>query len=629
MTNFVQNVETHFERLWITMRIQKSIITALFLIFFLSGCGNILAADITPPPSSVQPAPVSPEPATPVAIVLPLVMPDIQNGAAIFSDKCAPCHGDAGMGDGPQSTQLPNPVAPLGDYKIAETIKPIDWYRTITLGNFEKFMPAFQSLSDRDRWDVTAYALTLSLSRDMVDQGEKVFTTNCVECHTQEKLPLQNASAMAEKSLDDIQTIIVSGIGSQMHSFEDVLSKEEVASVASYVRFIGLSSNQKVLKEDNLPSDTENETPQNAQNSKEFTSFSIKGKLVNLESVPQNLVVALAVYDGMQMIDQLESPVSNDGTFEFTDLENAPSRIYQASIVIDGIQQNSEVIHNPEIDTNGNVALSIVIKKMSSDTSALFAERMHVFFDFLDSGTIQIVEMFVIQNPTDVVIVPKDESSPLVKFVLPPEAQNLQFERGILGREFIQTDNGFGTMQAIDANSSSQILFGYELPYSKSLNLDFQLPLPVNASIFMVPSNSVKFESGQLTYTGERDVQGMKIQTYSGNAMEALSSISVSLSGKIKENKADSQNNNTTSIIIGSVGLLLAIGFAIFYFKGKLGKNKEISEIETNEEDLESLLDAVIALDDAFQSGEIPEIAYLNRRNELTALIKSKQNSEE
>jgi hypothetical protein len=48
----------------------------------------------------------------------------------------------------------------------------------------------------------------------------------------------------------------------------------------------------------------------------------------------------------------------------------------------------------------------------------------------------------------------------------------------------------------------------------------------------------------------------------------------------------------------------------------------------SEEEDLESLLDAVIALDDAFQSGEIPESAYYNRRNELTKLIKMKQDTE-
>jgi hypothetical protein len=182
---------------------------------------------------------------------------------------------------------------------------------------------------------------------------------------------------------------------------------------------------------------------------------------------------------------------------------------------------------------------------------------------------------------------------------------------------------------SINANSSTQILFAYELPYDKSLDLSIQLPLPVNASIFMLPADTVDFESPQLTFTGERDVQGMQIQTYAGDVMDANSTINVSLSGKIKLKVSLVQSGNTTSIIIGSATFLLALVFAVVYFRGKVKANKEQDNVVYHEDDLDSLLDAVIALDDAFQSGDIPEEAYLNRRNELTKLIKQRQESEE
>jgi hypothetical protein len=253
---------------------------------------------------------------------------------------------------------------------------------------------------------------------------------------------------------------------------------------------------------------------------------------------------------------------------------------------------------------------------------------MHVFFDFIAENTIQVVEMYVIQNPTDTVIVPLDNATPVVRFKLPEAAQNLQFEGGLLGREFIQLEDGFGSMQSFGANSSVQILFAYELPYEKSLDLDIQLPLLVNASIFMLPSDTVKFSSDQLVFSGERDIQGMKIQTYSGGVMEAESSIKMSLSGKVKDNVSIVQSGNTTSLIIGGSVLLIAIFGAVFYLRKKMKENEVVEEMVSEEEDLESLLDAVIALDDAFQSGEIPESAYYNRRNELTKLIKMKQDTE-
>ncbi len=610
------------------MRHIKFFLLVFISVIFLTGCSISLAEDITPPPSVAQPSPITNQTSTPVSVVLPMMEPDIQNGETLYAEKCAPCHGVTGMGDGAQSDQLPNAVPALGNLSIARDAKPIDWYSMVTVGNIENFMPGFQSLSDRERWDVTAYALSLSLSEDMIVRGEEIFSENCVECHTSENLPLQNASAMAERSLSDIQSVILSGIDTEMHSFQDVLSADDSLAVASYVRYLGFTPNQNPTSDVTVEENTDNSTT-NEQSTTEFTEFSITGQLENLDIIPENLMVVLSAYDGMDMVYQLEAPVSETGSYEFDNLENVSGRIYQASVVIDDIQHISDVLHEPVIDSNGIAQLPISISKTSFDSSVLYAERMHVFFDFLDESTIQIVEMFVIQNPSDSVIIARDSFTPVISFNLPAEAQNLQFDSGVLGEDYIQTDNGFGSMFSINANSSTQILFAYELPYSKSLDLAIQLPMPVNASIFMLPADTVNFESSQLTFTGQRDVQGMQIQTYAGDVMDANSTINVNLNGKVKQNVSLIQSGNTTSIIIGTAAFLLALVFAVVYFRGKVKTNRNEDNLDDHEDDLDSLLDAVIALDDAFQSGEIPEEAYLNRRNELTRLIKQQQDSEE
>ncbi len=601
---------------------------AFIFLGFLSGCSVSLAADVTPPPNLVQqdPMPISPTKAP--SIVLPMMEPDIVNGEMIYKQKCVACHGETGMGDGVQSNQLPNPVTPIGDIKIAINAKPIDWYKVVTIGNFERFMPGFQSLSDRERWDVTAYALTLSLSEDLINNGEVIFSGNCVECHTNENLPLQSASAMAEKSLADILSVITTGIDAEMHSFSDILSEDDQLAVASYVRYLGFTENN-VVGEEFGSENAETINPLEEESAPvDQTKFSIIGELVNLETNAEDLTVTLSGYDGMEMVFQIETPVTEIGTFKFEDLDNVSGRIYQASLVVDGIQHTSDVLHDPVMDAEGNVDLPIVIKKTSVDSSALYAERMHVFFDFIAENTIQVVEMYVIQNPTDTVIVPLDDQTPVVRFNLPEGAQNLQFEGGLLGREFIQLEDGFGSIQSVGANSSIQVLFAFELPYEKSLDLEIKLPLLVNASIFMLPSDTVKFSSDQLVFSGERDIQGMNIQTYSGGVMDAQRSIKMNLSGKVKDNVSIVQSGNTTSLIIGGSVLLIAIFSAVFYLRKKMKVDEIVDDFEADEEDLESLLDAVIALDDAFQSGEIPENAYYNRRNELTKLIKIKQSSE-
>jgi mono/diheme cytochrome c family protein len=608
------------------MRKIRKLIFGIFLIVILSGCSVSLAADVTPPPNLVRQEPVQPQPAPSVSIVLPMIEPDVQNGALIYAEKCSPCHGETGMGDGVQSNQLPNPVTPIGNFNIAKDIKPIDWYRVITIGNIERFMPGFQSLSDRERWDVTAYALSLSLSDDLINRGEIVFSENCVECHTPENLPLQKASAMAEKSITDILNTVENGIETEMHDFSESLSTEEKLAVSSYVRYLGFSE-----KTNNSQSDEIDINPTKPEANPESnvipTTFSIIGELTNLELLPENTIVTLSGYDGMEMAFQIESPVLENGSYSFQNLENVSGRVYQASLLIDGVQHTSDVLHDPVIDNQGNVQLPIEIKKVSIDPSDLYAERMHVFFDFLTEDTLQIVEMYVIQNPTDSVIIPKDELSPVILFSLPAGAQNLQFEQGVMGRDYVQLENGFGSLQTFGANSSVQILFAYELPYTKSLDLDIQLPLQVNASIFMLPANLVKFSSDQLEFSGERDIQGMKIQTYSGGVMTAESAINVKLTGKIKETTSVIQEGNLISIVVGSSFLVLAVAFSFYFLRNKMKSDVESSDFDPDEEDLENLLDAVIALDDAYKSGEIPTDAYNNRRNELTKIIKIKQNS--
>ncbi len=602
---------------------------AFIFLGFLSGCSVSLAADVTPPPNLAQPEPKPISPSAVPTVVLPMMEPDILNGAAIYEQKCIACHGETGKGDGVQSSQLPNPVTPLGDINVARDAKPFDWYKVITVGNFERFMPAFQSLSDRERWDVTAYALTLSLSEKSIEDGEVIFSDSCIECHTDKNLPLDSASAMAEKSLSDILQVISSGLGDQMPAFSDTLSEDDQLAVASYVRYLSFSKNNQSDEESQTEMSGDVGSVEDGSNPVVVNDFSIIGTITNLETIPNDVSVTLTGYDGMDMVFQMDSPVENDGTYKFQGLENVSGRIYQVSTVIDGIQHTSEVLHEPVVDDKGNAELPIVIAKTSVDSSALYAERMHVFFDFVAENTIQIVEMYVIQNPTDTVIIPKDEETPVIRFNLPQGAQNLQFEGGMIGREFIELENGFGAMLSFGANASNQILFAYELPYEKSLDLNLELPMLVNASIFMLPSDVVKFSSEQLTFSGQRDIQGMNIQTYSGGAMEAGSSINMSLSGKVKDNVAIVQSGDTTSLIIGGSGLLIAILLAIFYFRKKLKSPDVFDEGDEREEDLESLVDAVIALDDAFQSGEIPEAAYYNRRNELTNLIKLKQNPED
>ena len=136
----------------------------------IGGCS--LAGDVTPPPAlaTVQMAAPAEAP-TLEPITPPNTAPDIEAGALIYADKCAACHGPEGLGDGELANGLAFAPAPLGDPDFAQAADPLEWYRAVTVGNLDRLMPGFVSLTDQQRWDVVGYALSLSATTTRTNES--------------------------------------------------------------------------------------------------------------------------------------------------------------------------------------------------------------------------------------------------------------------------------------------------------------------------------------------------------------------------------------------------------------------------------------------------------------------------
>ena len=139
----------------------------IILATLLSACNFTLAEDVTPPPGYIPPTPL------PTLVLYPEHAPSIENGEAIYAVKCAACHGETGLGDGPQGIQLGVTVPAFALPEIARPLSPAQMYTTVTRGVIERFMPPFASLNDQERWDVVAYVMTPphNKGRDRKGQG--------------------------------------------------------------------------------------------------------------------------------------------------------------------------------------------------------------------------------------------------------------------------------------------------------------------------------------------------------------------------------------------------------------------------------------------------------------------------
>lgn len=647
------------------------VVLAITAAFLFSGCGLSLAGDITPPPNYRQPTRVPVDEPVSSSSAFPLVPPDPVQGELIFVEKCAPCHGETGKGDGPRAGDLPNPAAPVGDREFARNSRPVDWYQMVTDGDLGRYMPGFSSLSDRERWDVVAYSYQLSVTQEELEQGKTLYDTFCAGCHgldgsgngpqadglTAQPAGWGDQRRLVQLSEADMAEIIANGDG-EMPAFAGKLDENQRYAIVSYIRSMGYASGElesASLTGDAAPTAEQPvETPAAAgegiaRGSEDIVDESIdapdkitiNGIITNSTpggGIPADLEVTLLGYRGMAPAFDLTTRVEANGSYTFEDVDYDPEFVYFAQVNVDGINFNSDILHGQDV-SGASAQLPVQIYDATSDISGLRTDRLHVFFDFSKPGTLQVIELFIISNPGDQVVVAGSEGQPVITFALPEGASNLQFQDGELGGRFVETENGFGDRSGVAPGMGQhQILFAYELPYDRKLDLTLQTPLPVEAAVMMLPPGGVELNGSQLMDAGQRDVQGMAFQMYQVTSrLNGGDAITVSLSGQPGQDGAGGMgaSESLAALLLG-IGVfgavLVGAGYWLYRRQSQPGLMMRPVEAGDNPEGIlpggeafddlsESLIEAIVALDDLHASGGLPDAAYHDRRSELKARL--------
>jgi mono/diheme cytochrome c family protein len=628
------------------------IFASLPVLLLLSACSFSLAEDVTPPPNYQAPVVAQTQPAPVAGPVYPFVAPDPALGESIYAEKCAPCHGTSGLGDGPRASQLPNPVAAIGTTELARQATTAEWYRIVTEGNLDRFMPPFASLSDPERWDVVAYSLKLSISDASLAEGKELYDANCASCHGENgqgdgpdvaglaSLPLDftDQAAMAQKTGVDFYQAISDGMPPSMPGYAGQLNEIQIWSLSDYIRTLSFTTGRENLAaittpaiQDTLPAGQE-ATPDAAALAETSLVESIgvvSGLVANTSAVadPANLVVTLHGFDDMQAVYTQTTTLADDGTYQFNQVEMPDGRVFMATIDYDGTTYGSDIAIVES--GNRNLDLPITLYETTSDTSILVADRVHLFFEFADADTMRVIELWIMSNPSQQTLVANPDTGETIHFSLPEGAANLEFQDGVLGGRYLETADGFADTIAVRPGSGSyQVLFAFEMPYDRKLELNQQITIPTNALVILVPQGSINVKADGLTDAGTRDVQGVQYQMYNGNALQAGDTLSLSITGKPTAGTGVSAGSQSDLLIgLGALGIVM-IGAGVFlYMRNRnLVVEAEYEEAEAVNEPLsensETLMEAILALDDLYKAGQLPEEAYHTRRAELKGRLR-------
>lgn len=524
---------------------------ARFLWLFLAGAalalvGILLLALLQPMPAAA--APLQQEPTLP---------PPAGNGQALFQQNCAPCHGAAGLGDGPTAAELPQGATALADPAIARLATPAAWFEIVKEGRMAAYMPPWKNrLNDEQIWDVVAYSLALHSSEAELAQGEAVWGEQCAACHGPDgagagpqavaaglTMPdLTDASLTNSRSLSDWYTITSQGQGA-MPGFADTLSEAEIWAAVTFARSF---------------------TVQPIAPAAVLTGTGrLSGVVTNgTTGQPVTATVTLNTFENFEPLATRDVATGPDGAFVFESLPTGSQYVYLASTIYGGNSFGSDIVSFQAGESELATTLNIY------ESSATPGEiRVSLAQWFIDShqGALLIGELYRINHDSDHVFVGSEEVAPgqnaVLRFNLPPGATSVVFDGGELGGRFIRTADGVVDTQPL-LPGGSQVLLRYLLPY-EGTDVEFahSVPYPVdrlNALVVEGPEVTTSLQS-----LGPQTVAEQQWNSFEALNLPADAPVSLSLTGLASGQSAlVTPPTGSDAVVAHNQALLYGIGAA-------------------------------------------------------------------
>jgi mono/diheme cytochrome c family protein len=554
--------------------------------------------------------------------------PDAQVGLPLFANRCANCHGPEGQGNGELAGNLPRPPRDYTDEEFRRTAVPSSLFQTITDGRPAGAMPPFGPASsnpiDTDsRWDLVAAVFSLGTPVEAIENGRVIYEENCLSCHGEEGAgdgPEAGASAATVPDLSDLRYWYSRSNEMVLASLQDPeiadhtydLGEDELWDVIDYARTFSY-----------IYAD-----PQAAFQPIEVVAIS--GQVLNGSTddmISAGSVLLRAFTPDLQQVATQETEIASDGTYNFEVTEAGSDWVYMTSAEYGDISFSS----SPERLEPGvsELEMPIVVFDATEDPSAIQFQQVHMIMDY-DGENVQVSEIYVVSNLEQAVFIGEsgDPEQGTLQLGVPTGAQNVAFQRSfqsfenfLPATEVIPNDQGYvDTVPVRPGSGVMNLLVSYSLPYETNMTLGHPLFYDTNSATIVLPDIGLDIEGTGWTSEGSQQMGDMgSISSYSHPSLAAGEALSFTLTGRPSASTSavagSSVDNNLTGVVIGGIALLLAAVGAVFAVQNWRSEAEEAATAHADQ--VESMLYAVAALDQAYEAGKVETSQYHERRADL------------
>lgn len=610
------------------MPLRSSLLQSLLRLFVaaillvLAACTGL--AGEPPVVATLAPSPTAPPPVAP-ADQQPA--PDLVNGARIFVNRCASCHGldGAGQGELVLSGQVPAMPSFLDDAHV-RTQTPHAYYEIITNGNLEKLMPPWRdALSDTERWDLAYYTYLLRYDAATLARGEAVFLRECAGCHGEDGRGegpemvrdgrlAGNLTALAEMSRfsdENFYYSLLEGIGEYMPAFVDVLTEEEMRAVMGYARTFVLSDSPAQP----LPASTEEAAA---------GLITVRGRITNGTrgaALPPGLRVILRFGNLEAGLQTFETTSAADGSFTFADVPVRPDFEYISAAYYNERPFLSGIVNGSVLPTAGDFVITIY--ELTEDPFSVRISAMDLTiesFTVPEVGTgLLLRQRVTYTNDSDRVY---STSQPAgagrfasLLFQLPPGSvilNNPQDPRYILAQQnFAIIDTapvlpGENTLEAV-----------YFLPYVDGAVIDQALTNAFNGplTLYIIPPQ-LRPASANFELLGSNLVDGEMARVFRADfSLSAGDSLVFDLEGSLSTlvpaAATDEPPAALVAVVLAALLFLGSVTAAVYFMRRPPSQERQIAV----------LVRQIAALDALHERGQINHDVYQRQRAELRARL--------
>lgn len=595
---------------------------------------------------------------------VPLTMPDMARGAAIFAANCTACHGVSGAGDGElvQSGQVVNPGV-FTDAATAFAQRPTDWFATITNGRLENLMPPWRgALTEEERWAVALYTYTLHYDRAQLERGRDVWVANCVECHgesgrgdgeraaelTRDVGDLTDFQRMIEQSDQTYQTIIREGAGENMPAYQGELSDADIQAVAHFTRTLALSNPQVIGQ----PVEGQAVQPPvatqeaGAVSTAEATAdapaaISIGGHVTNGTlngDSGAGAEVTLFTFDASFQQTQTTTTLGADGRYAFEGVPYDPASVYIATVNYRDRVFASAVARGDSLVTDaadGALDLPITIYELTEDPAAIQITGM-VSQVAVVGDSLEVAHVMTLTNTSDRAFsssqTTEDGRNISVVIALPPGA----IVAGLPDEQrFVVAAEEAALLDTIPVLPGAQHLVQviYLIPYEDEAIIEQQMNYALEGEVrLLLRPDSVSVTSEQLQPIGTETLGGNTFRAFGGaltlNAGEVvrydLRGAGIEVAARSGEPQVVSANNLPVIALafLAFIAVLIAVSY-LLYTRSKTQPATPTAPPQppaaTGGKDalIEALVGQIAQLDARHEAGDLPDDAYRRERDAL------------